>query len=121
MNETTILVNGEEVAIRFGMWVNEQMIEKGYELSNIGELLQKNPFKFYPIVFHLAACNAKNMDLSDYELKDIYKAIDSIGFMSAEFMKINNLFMNSLGAGMTLPSDTVDVKEKVQKGTKKKP
>ena len=29
--------------------------------------------------------------------------------------------MNSLGAGMTLPSDTVDVKEKVQKGTKKKP
>ena len=118
MNETTIKINGKNTPIQFGTWVIQELIEKGYELENLGDEIKRNPFKFLPLVIYLGACNAKNMDLSDYELKDFYKFIDKEGFNSKMVTDVIELFTKSMTTTLgvdELNADEIEVNEKVAK------
>lgn len=120
MNETTIKINGKNTLIQFGTWVIQELIEKGYELETLGDEIKRNPFKFIPLVIYLGACNAKNMDLSDYELKDFYKFIDKEGFNSKVVSDVITLFTKSMTTSLGVDEKNVDEIEINEKVTKKK-
>lgn len=120
MNETTIKINGKNTLIQFGTWVIQELIEKGYELETLADEIKRNPFKFIPLVIYLGACNAKNMDLSDYELKDFYKFIDKEGFSSKVVSDVITLFTKSMTTSLGVDEKNVDEIKINEKVTKKK-
>lgn len=126
MFRTKVKIKGKEITLKFGNWVNQEMVSQGYAVADLQELakqIQENPFKFMPILIHLAACNAKNMDLEDYKLNDFHDFMDemiSSGDVS-EIERLQKVYFKSLGVDLDLLNqETVDVKEKVKKQTPKK-
>lgn len=126
MFRTKVKIKGKEITLKFGNWVNQEMVSQGYAVADLQELakqIQENPFKFMPILIHLAACNAKNMDLEDYKLNDFHDFMDemiSSGDVS-EIERLQKVYFKSLGVDLDLLNqETIDVKEKVKKQTPKK-
>lgn len=126
MFRTKVKIKGKEIPLKFGNWVNQEMVSQGYAVADLQELakqIQENPFKFMPILIHLAACNAKNMDLEDYKLNDFHDFMDemiSSGGVS-EIERLQKVYFKSLGVDLDLLNqETIDVKEKVKKQTPKK-
>lgn len=126
MFRTKVKIKGKEITLKFGNWVNQEMVLQGYAVADLQELakqIQENPFKFMPILIHLAACNAKNMDLEDYKLNDFHDFMDEM-FSSGDVSEIERLqkvYFKSLGVDLDLLNqETIDVKEKVKKQTPKK-
>lgn len=126
MFRTKVKIKGKEITLKFGNWVNQEMVSQGYAVADLQELakqIQENPFKFMPILIHLAACNAKNMDLEDYKLNDFHDFMDemiSSGGVS-EIERLQKVYFKSLGVDLDLLNqETIDVKEKVKKQTPKK-
>ena len=89
-------------------------------METLGDEIKRNPFKFIPLVIYLGACNAKNMDLSDYELKDFYKFIDKEGFNSKVVSDVITLFTKSMTTSLGVDEKNVDEIESQRKGYKKK-
>lgn len=126
MFRTKVKIKGKEITLKFGNWVNQEMVSQGYAVADLQELakqIQENPFKFMPTLIHLAACNAKNMDLEDYKLNDFHDFMDemiSSGGVS-EIERLQKVYFKSLGVDLDLLNqETIDVKEKVKKQTPKK-
>lgn len=126
MFRTKVKIKGKEITIKFGNWVNQELVSKGYAVSDLQEMakqIQANPFKFMPTLIHLAACNAKNMDLEDYKISDFHDFMDELisSGEASEIERLQKVYFKSLGVDLDLLNqETVDVKEKVQKITPKK-
>ena len=120
MFRTKIKLKGKDVTIKFGNWVNQEMVAKGYSVADLQELagqVQANPFKFMPILLHLGACNAKNMDLEDYKINEFHDLMDELvasGDLS-EVERIQKVYFKSLGVDLDLISQDTEVKKQTPK------
>jgi len=113
MNEIKIKLNGKSITLKFGSWVMMQLIESGYELANLSDDINKNPFKFIPKLLYLGACNGKSKNLNDFNEGDFFEFLDNVGLDSKELSDILGLFTSSIRAD--LPQEEVNEKGKVPK------
>ena len=96
MNTTAITINGSEVLLKFGIWTLARLVDRGYKMKDLAEMLNNNPFDFIPVLIYLGACNAKGMSLDAYDEVIFWDYVDEVGLGSKEVTKVINCFTNSL-------------------------
>ncbi|GEM_PF-1569381 len=108
MYSTEITVNGKIIPIRFGAYVMKRIADEGIKLSELGALLQDNPFDIIPKIFYYGAINAsEGRKGENISLNDIYDWLDETpgGLFGEESQAIIKLFTDQMTEGLpkTLP------------------
>ena len=108
-----INIGGKERGFSFGLgFLGELLEETNLSIEEVGEKMQKNPFKWIPtIMFYSTKYHDESTDLEvDYTKLDIINWIDEIGIGSDQVTLFMKSFIESLSKGVPVeeskPADT---------------
>jgi hypothetical protein len=89
-NRIEITLGGEPRALHFGMgFVGELLEGTGKDLSEIGEALAKNPYKWAPEIIHRAMAYASQRDKKEFgvSLQEVTDWIDDEGGITSQVIE----------------------------------
>ena len=126
MNRLDLKLNGKKYGFTFGLgFLGELLEELDFDLEMLLTKLDKNPFKYYPLVVYTSAryhCELENKEV-DFDLKEIVEAIDKEGAFTDKnepIIKFIKAFKQSIFKDVPVEDIEVNDAEEVKPDDEKK-